>query len=242
MNQFNEFTLFGPLHLLIILALIVGILLVFLFRSDKRLRYILAAVLIIQIVAFNSKHLINGTYSIENYLPFHLCTLSAIIAPIALLTKNKLLQTLLLFWGFIPALLAILLPDVSRTENFTTFRFWEFFVSHIFIVFSSLYLAIHTDSKFLLNKFSTWKQIVLSYVILSIYAIGIVFPINYILNSNYLYLARKSSNGMGFLPDGQLYLPSLFTLAFLVFILEAFIYSLFVGYKNYTKNRGPIGD
>jgi hypothetical integral membrane protein (TIGR02206 family) len=238
--MFNQFTLFGPLHLLVILTLIIGIIAVFMMRSNKKVKYVLAAVIIAQIIAFNTKHILGGTYQIGNYLPLHLCTLSAILAPFALLTKNRIIQTLFLFWGLLPALLAVLLPDVGPSENYTSFRFWEFFVSHVFIVLSSLYVAIHTDSKFLLNKFSTWKQIMISYLILFMYTIGVVIPINYLLNSNYLYMSRKASNGMGFLPDGQLYGPSLFVMALLVFILEAFIYSLFVSYKNYAKDKRDL--
>jgi hypothetical integral membrane protein (TIGR02206 family) len=238
--MFNQFTLFGPLHLLVILVMAIGVVVIFLTRTNKQVKYVLAGVLIAQILAFNTKHIVGGTYQIGNYLPLHLCTLSAILAPLALLTKNKIIQTLFLFWGLVPALLAVLFPDVSPAESYTSFRFWEFFVSHVFIVLSALYVAIHSDSKFMLNKFSTWKQIIVAYLVLVMYTIGIVIPINYLLNSNYLYMTRKASNGMGFLPDGQLYGPSLFVMALLVFILEAVIYSLFVSYKQYAKDKRDL--
>lgn len=230
-----EFIIFGPLHQLVFLTLIIGLILVFIFRSNKYTRYILASVLIAQIIAFNVKHISSGTYSIQNYLPLHLCTLSAIIAPIALLTKNKIFNILLLFWGLIPALLAIVLPDMNRLENYTTFRFWEFFVSHVFIVLSTIYIAIHSNHNFALKKFETWKQVIISYFTLCLYAISIVIPINYLLGSNYLYLAGKASNGMGFLPDGALYLPAMFGMALLVFIIEAVIYSLILRFKKYNN-------
>ncbi|MGL4757791.1 MAG: TIGR02206 family membrane protein [Patescibacteria group bacterium] len=227
-----EFTLFGPLHLAVIGSLLIGIVLVFAFRSSKQLRYILAILLIAQIIAFNTYHISKGTYVIKDYLPLHLCTLSALIAPIALISRNKVFETLLLFWGLVPALLAIVFPDVRATENYTTFRFWEFFVSHIVIVLSSVYVAIHVRSKFQLNKFNTWKQIIFSYLSLFLYALGLAVPINALIGSNYLYLSAKSSNGMGFLPDGNAYMPSLFILTLLVFILEAFLYSILVSFKE----------
>ena len=134
----NEFIIFGNLHKLVLLSLLIGSILVYFFRSNKMLRYLLAVVLILQIIAFNGYHILGGTYDIYRYLPLHLCTVSAILCPIALLTKSSILNNLVLFWGLIPAMLAILLPDMGQNEGIQSFRFWEFFVSHIFIVLTSI--------------------------------------------------------------------------------------------------------
>jgi hypothetical integral membrane protein (TIGR02206 family) len=230
----NEFTLFGQLHLLVFLSLFIGTILVFLFRSNPLLRYFLAAVLIAQLVAFNGYHILRGDYDIYRYLPLHLCTVSAILCPIALLTKNTILNNLVLFWGLIPAFLAIALPDMGKNEGVLTFRFWEFFVSHVFIVLTAIYISFHTDSKFKIKNFDTWKMIIIAYFTLVLYAIGIVMPINYVLGNgaNYLYLVNKASNGMGFLPNAPLYVPALFALSFVVFVLEAIIYMILNHFKK----------
>jgi hypothetical integral membrane protein (TIGR02206 family) len=230
----NEFILFGPLHLAVFASLVIGGILVYIFRSNRLLRYFLAAVLIAQLVAFNGYHILGGTYDIYRYLPLHLCTISAVLCPIALLTKNRILSDLVLFWGLIPALLAIALPDMGRNEGLNTFRFWEFFVSHVFIVLTAIYISFHTDSKFIITHFDTWKKIVIAYFTLCLYALGIVMPINYVLGNgaNYLYLVNKASNGMAFLPDKPLYVPSLFALTLIVFVIESMIYMLINHFKK----------
>jgi hypothetical integral membrane protein (TIGR02206 family) len=230
----TSFIAFGALHNTVFFALLIGVILVILFRSNKYIKYVLAVALIAQVLIFNFKHLSQGTYDIQRYLPLHLCTISAILAPLALLSKNSIIKDLVIFWGLIPALLAIIFPDMGSNEGIYTFRFWEFFISHTFIVLSSVYLSIHSDCRYQLNKFETWQKITLSYFTLFLYALGFVYPLNYIMGggTNYLYLMRKSSNGMGFLPDGMLYLPSLLILTFIVFVLEAVIYSLLNSFKS----------
>ena len=227
-----QFSLFNNLHLTVFLFLVISLVIVYYFRSNKQLKYILASVLITQVIIFNTKHLLDGTYDITRYLPLHLCTISAILAPIALLTKNKTTQDLVLFWGLIPALLAIILPDMNSQDGLMSFRFWEFFVSHIFIVLSAFYLSIHSSSKFSLLKLDTWRKITVSFLILIIVAFGIVYPINYLLNSNYMYIIAKASVGMDFLPSGSLYLPALLALSFVVFVLEAFLYNILNIFKK----------
>ncbi len=230
----NEFILFGPLHLAVLASILIGGLLVYVFRSNSLLRYFLASVLVAQLIAFNGFHILGGTYDIYRYLPLHLCTISAILCPIALLTKNRILSDLVLFWGLIPALLAIALPDMGRSEGVYSFRFWEFFVSHVFIVLSAVYISFHTESKFSINNFDTWKRIVIAYFTLCLYAIGIVMPINYVLGNgaNYLYLVNKASNGMAFLPDKPYYVAALFALSLVVFVIEAIIYMILNNFKK----------
>jgi hypothetical integral membrane protein (TIGR02206 family) len=237
-SDYLEFKLFGPLHIAVIITTFLGVILIQILRSNNRLKYFLAFGLIAQILAFNLFHIIRGSYDIYRYLPLHLCTLSAFLAPFALLTKNRVISNLLLFWGLIPAFLAILFPDMGSSEGILTFRFWEFFLSHILIVLSAFYISIHSDLLFKLRDFSTWKEIVISFFVLALYAFGLVYPINILLGNeaNYLYLLKKSSNGMSFLPEGSLYIPSLIILTLIVFIIEAIIYRLYNFFKRFDKS------
>lgn len=235
----ERFQLFGSLHIGVLAVTFFGIILVLLLRSKPWLRYLLALVLIAQIITFNVYHITNNSYDISRFLPLHLCTISAILAPIALLTRNNIIKDLTLFWGLVPAFLAILLPDMGANDGLTSFRFWEFFVSHVFIVLSAVYLSIHSYSKFSILSFETWKKIIISFVVLVLYAFGFVYPVNKILGSNYLYLMSKASNGMGFLPDGQFYLPTLIFLSLVVFVATSFIYWILNIFKRYGK-KGSI--
>jgi hypothetical integral membrane protein (TIGR02206 family) len=238
--ELDRFQLFGTLHIGVLTVAFVGVLLVLAFRSQTWLRFLLAGVLIAQVITFNIYHITNNSYDIARFLPLHLCTVSAILAPIALITRNNVIKDLVLFWGLIPAFLAILLPDMGASDGLTSFRFWEFFVSHTFIVLSAVYLSIHSYSKFSLSKFDTWKKIIISFTVLVLYSFGFVYPLNKILGSNYLYLMGKASNGMGFLPDGTLYLPTLIFLSLIVFIATAVIYWVLNIFKRYGDKNAIL--
>jgi hypothetical integral membrane protein (TIGR02206 family) len=230
-----EFRLWGPLHQGVLGALVLGIVLVIWLRNKKWLRYGIAAVLILQFLIFTVYHLLNGSYDVVRFLPLHLCTVSALLVPWALVSKNTIAKDVVLFWGLIPALLAIVLPDMGASDGLNSFRFWEFFTSHIFIILGVVYLSIHDSSKFALNQFSTWRKIFLAFILLILYAFGIVYPINHFLKSNYLYLSQKASVGMDFIPNGPLYLPSMLFLAFSVFIVTAVLYWLVNWFKKFKN-------
>ena len=61
------------------------------------------------------------------YLPLHLCSLNALILPVAVLTRNKVLNNLLLLWS-IGALFALIINvSVAEAEIFSwTFAFYYF--------------------------------------------------------------------------------------------------------------------
>lgn len=61
------------------------------------------------------------------YLPFHLCSLNAMVLPIAVFTRNKILNNLLLLWS-VGALFALIINvSVAEAEIFSfTFAFYYF--------------------------------------------------------------------------------------------------------------------
>lgn len=232
----QPFTLFGNLHFGVIATLIIILFLTFLLRKKSYIRYVYSTILIAQVIIFTFYHIIQKDYDLARFLPLHLCTVCAILAPYALLSRSKNAEKLVIFWGFIPALLAVLLPDMGANDNIQSFRFWEFFVSHIIIVASSFYLAINHSKFFKINSKSILKPLK-AFGLLIIYAFAIVYPLNYIFNWNYLYLMKRASNGMGFLPTGNLYLPSLMSLSLIVFVVTYLIYAGVYGAMNISNKK-----
>jgi hypothetical integral membrane protein (TIGR02206 family) len=240
--EFLQFSLFSPLHLCVLMILTLGFVGIYFLKSNKILVYFLAFVPLLQILIFHFKHIYFKTYETGRFLPFHLCTITAILCPIALLWNDKRVEFfkyLAIFWGFVPALLAILFPDMGLNDGLTSFRFWEFFGSHTMIAWSAFYIALNSDFHFSLLKLKTWKKIFTSFVLLLLLAFGIAYPINRFLGANYMYLMGRANVGMDFLPTGFYYLPALLGLSLMVFILEAMLFWI-LNYLKKTKDQKNV--
>lgn len=63
------------------------------------------------------------------YLPLHLCSLNALLIPIAVLTKNKVLSHLTLVWSLGAALVLVVNTGQAHYEMFSE-AFWVFYICH----------------------------------------------------------------------------------------------------------------
>ena len=64
------------------------------------------------------------------YLPFHLCSLNAMILPFAVFLRSKVLGNLLNLWNF-GALLAVVLNQAQAEFTLDSVTFWFYFVPHV---------------------------------------------------------------------------------------------------------------
>lgn len=65
------------------------------------------------------------------YLPFHLCSLTAMVLPIAVLTKSKVLNNLLLLWS-LGALAALVLNNAQANFEIFSDTFFFYYFPHTF--------------------------------------------------------------------------------------------------------------
>jgi hypothetical integral membrane protein (TIGR02206 family) len=187
------FTLFGTTHLAVIVFIIISSLFVYLSRNNQilspYLKWIIVSTLFFQVVLFNGWHLYYGTFNPIYHLPFHLCSISIYLVAFSLLfPRASLLHQITFFLSPISALLAVLFPDIGAQENFPTFRFIEFFLSHSFIIIGAVYLMSHYKPTI------SYKAVWTSFAILFVYML-LCFPINQISGGNYLYLDHKPTGG-----------------------------------------------
>tara|TARA_Y100001954_G_C15692305_1_gene543437 strand:+ start:227 stop:697 length:471 start_codon:yes stop_codon:yes gene_type:complete len=102
--------------------------------------------------------------------------------PIVLFKKQTTLSSLLYFWGMGGATQALLTPTV--TANTEPFLFYQFFISHTFIVAGALYpIFVHA----LIPSRKTLKTSI-TYTIFILPFIGLV---NWLVQGNYFYLSHK---------------------------------------------------
>ncbi|MDA0986443.1 MAG: TIGR02206 family membrane protein [Bacteroidetes bacterium] len=123
----------------------------------------------------------NGKWSATYSLPLELCSLSVLLGIFVLITKNQFCYELLICWGA-GAVHSFLTPEI--TTGGTLINHIDYFISHGGILLSGIYattrLGLKPRNKSWLKVFY-WTQL----------TIPIMIPLNYFLNSNYMYLNEK---------------------------------------------------
>lgn len=121
----------GTFTLTHIITLIVGILIIvglyFLLRNkNPKIQQITLFVLSLSGIAAIIFNLIKWGSPLE-YLPLHMCSINAMILPIAILTKNKYICNLLLVWCVGAGLALVVNMDTAHCEIFSViFNFYYF--------------------------------------------------------------------------------------------------------------------
>lgn len=123
---------FGTVHiasLVLVAAMNVGLYFILKNKSDRVKTFVLFLISLSGIAAiiFN---LVRWNSPIE-YLPFHLCSLTAMVLPIAVLTKNKALSNLLLLWS-LGALAALVMNQRQANYEIFSDTFLFYFFPHSF--------------------------------------------------------------------------------------------------------------
>jgi len=123
-----------------------------------------------------------GDVALRDALPLHLCDLVLLLAPVALLTRRQLLLELLYYWGVGGSLQALLTPALF--SGFPALVCLAFFAGHALSVTCALYAVVVLGL-----RPRRWSPL-WAWLITNAYAAA-VFPVNVLLNTNYLYIMRK---------------------------------------------------
>ena len=209
--------LFGPAHLLILLAVpaLAG-LLAFVQRrflgSAKHLRLVLAALLLLDTIGFYWRLLSQGLFSFPDSLPLELCDLSLVLAFLSLLTLNALVFDLAYYLALGGASMALITPDLW--EPFPSIGTVQFFVAHGLTVAGVLFLVWSGLAR--PRPGSVWRAM----LGLNIFAV-IVGIFNWIFKTNYMYLRAKpdAASLLDFLGPWPWYIASAEVIAILIFAL-----------------------
>ena len=123
---------FGIVHIVSLIfgaGIIVGLHFLLKNKSEKTKKIVLfcCSLLGIGAIIFN---LVKWGSPLE-YLPLHLCSLSALIIPIAVLTKNKILGNLLLLWS-LGAVFALVVNTAQANFEIFSATFFFYYFPHVF--------------------------------------------------------------------------------------------------------------
>jgi len=142
----------------------------------------IAVLLIISTITEHSRNIINGYWNMSENLPLHLCGISNLIACFILFTKrNKVLFEFLFYAGIIGGIQAFLTPQINNFDG-TFFEYFSYHFSHGGIIFLPTFMYLYLNYE--LTKFS-WLRVVLYLNIV----LAFVMPLNFQIDSNYMYLA-----------------------------------------------------
>ena len=157
-------------------------------RLDQYKRWwfavLIPLILLTTTITGHTRNLQNGYWNISDNLPLHLCSISNLISCFILfIPKNKRLFEFLFYAGIIGAFQAFLTPQINNFDG-STYEYLEYYLSHGGILLLPLYM--YKNLGFKLSKFS-WLRVVGYLNILLI----IIMPLNFLIDANYMYLARK---------------------------------------------------
>lgn len=125
-----------------------------------------------------------GKWHIRSSLPLHLCGMSGILAGLVMFWRNQWLFELLLYWGIPGGIHSLLTPVLSNGND--NFLFFEFYLVHAGIILSPLFLIYFLEMQ---PRKNSWLKIFL----LSQFFLLSVGIINWLIGSNYMYVAEKPS-------------------------------------------------
>ena len=166
--------------LIILLYLLIGKFL----KTNEKLKFakIISIILIITTLTGHSRNIINGYWNISENLPLQLCGISNLIGCFILfIPKNKTLFEFFYYAGIIGAIQAFLTPQINNFDG-TNYEYVEYYISHGGILLLPIYMINNLGYK--LRKFS-WLKVLIYLNILLIF----IMPLNFKINSNYMYLA-----------------------------------------------------
>ena len=154
----------------------------FLNRKQKiQVTYLIGVIMILDFLTENGGYIMSGTWDVQYNLPIQLCGISSLICCVLpfIKKKDKLFQ-FVYYTGVIGGIMAILTPQMNYFDG--SLRYYlNYYVSHSLIIVLPIFMFLHLDLK--LPKFS-WFKIWIHHNIL----MAIIMPINFLLDSNYMYV------------------------------------------------------
>ncbi|MFC7319420.1 TIGR02206 family membrane protein [Halobacillus campisalis] len=222
----HAFEMFGFSHVTMLAVFVLGFLLIVVYapalrkgtKAHQWVRWILFIFLFLSEASYQFWALHHGLASSAEHLPLHLCGIASLFGMISLLTYHKKLIQMNVFIGIIPALMALITPEIPH--GYEHYRYWKFFVHHMAIPWTSLFLLL--TMRFSINL----KVMLETYMYLVVYAVAIgVF--NRRFETNYLYLSHppQAAPFLNYLAFGAGYQINLALLTLTVFLLILVFYN-----------------
>lgn len=152
-------------------------------RREWRLRCLLGWSFLAWQAGATVWRLLPGQFDLGESLPLHLCRITGVVAPLALLTMNRRLRAITYFWGLGLSTQGFATPMWS--DGLGTVAFWLYWVGHCQIVGIAIYdVTVHAYRPRLPDLAGALRLGV-------VFALGVTGA-NLLLGTNYCYLGAGS--------------------------------------------------
>lgn len=225
------FDLFGPVHLATIAAVaVIGFVVIRAGlaageRGRRRLRIGMSLAILFFLLSRHLWKVATGLWSVQADIPLHLCNLMAWVTIYGLWTRGPRVLRLMYFLGVAGAVQAVLTPNTEFGVAHLTF--FESLGSHGTVVIAGVWAAVVEGYR--PRAHDPWIALGL----LNLYAV-IVYPINRLLGSNYLYVIEK--------PLGPTILDVFPAWPWYILLLEPVAIGLFLALFLPFRKRGDGAD
>jgi hypothetical integral membrane protein (TIGR02206 family) len=185
----GPFETFDVPHLITLGVILGGNLLLFAYRAhftDKARRWFrlsLAVVLILCQLAWIIWLIVVGEATLERLVPLQLCPLFVFLSAVMLITRSYSIYEYAYFLGGGGAIHALISPDIGM-YGFPHFIFLQTMLLHGCLLTTQVYMTVIEGFR------PTWRSYIRCFLGANLY-IGIVFLINFLTGSNYLFLMQK---------------------------------------------------
>ena len=191
------FQLFSVDHIISIILILITYVVLLGFNEKIGIKYkntafpvILSFILISLDISEDIVRYVTEYYSIKKDLPFQLCSIGIYVAAVALLKKNQTAFELIFYWGMVGASQAILTPDGDLFELKTFFVYSQAY--HGILIFAVLWLVIKKGMRMEIKSIP--KVVIITNLVVIFISI-----INYLIDSNYMFLRIRPNSISPFL-------------------------------------------
>ncbi|HWO96431.1 MAG TPA: TIGR02206 family membrane protein [Bacillus sp. (in: firmicutes)] len=187
-NKTFDFQMFSGSHFVVMAIFLFNTLVIFLKRKTfnnqkwRRAEIAVALFLILFEVTYHLWMFENGLWKAGRSLPLELCNIGLILCIILLFTRDKLVFEILFFIAILGASQAIFTP--ALTYDFPHFRFFHFFLTHMMVVWVTLYFTCARGYR------PTFRSVIKLIVFLNL-LLPFILLVNKQANGNYWFLRHK---------------------------------------------------
>ena len=183
-----SFNLFGITHLLCLTILVVGLILIYIYRNKienlskftkTKIKITMVIIWLLNRFIYVGSYMHFGIYDWKANLPLHFCFVTGYMFVIGILFKKKNLLKIVYFFAFMGPFTATIWPDLR--SSFDYFIFYEFFISHhlfVLFMFFTFYMEKIKIVKNDLYKGIFWANVLFLFV----FIFNNYFGTNYIMS------------------------------------------------------------
>lgn len=154
----------------------------------------------------------DGTFSIQEELPFHLCRILALMMPFVIYYKNKKWFGITYFFIMVGTLQALLTPDLPQAAPHYSYA--SYWVLHGVLIYLPIYCIV-------VFGFKVGRRDIINAIIAGNIYLILTLVVNFSIGSNYFYTSGKppSASLLDFLGPWPWYILSVEALTLVLFVV-----------------------